>query len=66
METPGIPLWKTLWNSESRIAQEADVQVHIDWPDLVEKERVIGFEPTTATLATWGSTAELHPRVPAD
>ena len=66
MKFPGIPLWKTLWISWSRTAQEADAQVRIEWPDLVEKERVIGFEPTTATLATWGSTAELHPRVPAD
>src|SRR3954453_22888496 len=26
------------------------------------KERVMGLEPTTATLATWRSTTELHPR----
>lgn len=25
-------------------------------------ERVMGFEPTTSTLATWCSTPELHPR----
>src|SRR5262249_22674331 len=25
-------------------------------------ERVMGLEPTTATLATWRSTTELHPR----
>ena len=25
-------------------------------------ERVMGFEPTTTTLATWGSTTELHPQ----
>ena len=27
-----------------------------------KKERVKGFEPSTATLATWCSTTELHPR----
>jgi hypothetical protein len=27
-----------------------------------KKERVMGLEPTTATLATWRSTTELHPR----
>src|SRR5579871_2517757 len=27
-------------------------------------ERVMGLEPTTATLATWRSTTELHPRLP--
>ena len=26
-------------------------------------ERVMRFELTTATLATWGSTTELHPHV---
>src|SRR5208283_2976886 len=26
------------------------------------RERVMGIEPTTATLATWRSTTELHPR----
>src|SRR2546429_2396506 len=26
------------------------------------EERVMGVEPTTATLATWRSTTELHPR----
>ena len=25
-------------------------------------EREMGFEPTTSTLATWGSTAELLPQ----
>ncbi len=25
-------------------------------------ERVMGLEPTTATLATWRSTTELHPQ----
>jgi hypothetical protein len=28
----------------------------------VEMERETGFEPATATLATWGSTAELLPQ----
>src|SRR5207244_180814 len=28
---------------------------------LGRKERVMGLEPTTATLATWRSTTELHP-----
>lgn len=27
----------------------------------LKMERVIRFELTTATLATWGSTTELHP-----
>ena len=27
------------------------------------KERVMGLEPTTATLATWRSTTELHPQL---
>src|SRR5437868_2533853 len=32
-------------------------------PDLPGRgERVMGLEPTTATLATWRSTTELHPR----
>jgi hypothetical protein len=26
------------------------------------QERVMGFEPTTTTLATWHSTTELHPQ----
>src|SRR5256884_4178506 len=26
------------------------------------EKRVMGLEPTTATLATWRSTTELHPR----
>jgi hypothetical protein len=29
---------------------------------LGQEERVMGLEPTTATLATWRSTTELHPR----
>src|SRR5437016_2284125 len=28
---------------------------------LGRQERVMGLEPTTATLATWRSTTELHP-----
>lgn len=27
------------------------------------EERVMGFEPTTTTLATWYSTTELHPHI---
>jgi hypothetical protein len=29
---------------------------------LGQEERVMGLEPTTATLATWRSTTELHPQ----
>src|SRR2546423_7384744 len=32
-----------------------------DWV-LGFTERVMGLEPTTATLATWRSTTELHPQ----
>ena len=31
-------------------------------PACLPQERVMGFEPTTTTLATWYSTTELHPR----
>ena len=27
------------------------------------KKRVMGFEPTTSSLGSWHSTAELHPRI---
>ena len=35
------------------------VGIHRDCPG---QERVMGLEPTTATLATWRSTTELHPQ----
>src|SRR6516162_11756266 len=34
------------------------------WGLLGQQERVMGLEPTTATLATWRSTTELHPPDP--
>jgi hypothetical protein len=30
---------------------------------LIEMERMMGFEPTTFSLATRSSTTELHPRI---
>jgi hypothetical protein len=40
-------------------AQTTQIFVLATFPAGIE--RVMGLEPTTATLATWRSTTELHP-----